>query len=577
MNRFLAIAIQRVLPAVVGLVFVVASVAKLLDSSDFERVLSRLGLTHPGVAWISLVIPPIEIALGISLIALWGGRRVIAFALATLAVFTGVLLYLVIDEGAGAPCGCSTSPGFDFFGGTALSGVLRNFLLMLLLSPSLFRPHVSVRVPQGALRCTSGRHIISLALAVVASQILVERAHAQWIGTMFDPRTPFLTPREAEAIGDRLMLNSEQRVILESLLATDREAMDRFLARWDEFRRAEARPDGDLTVPDAEERLRLAARGRAIMELVDNEAARREELRLSVQAILTIEQADSWNDFLRDRRRLRATTGDSHYAEERVDLVRLVSELDMDTSANPELTATLKVYEIVLDDLLVRREKLLHEYHRQAYMERIASNEGSKKQAHEFDPDVARGMTPAQVQEYARSLGERRRRDSIDAVRPLMNVRLRIRDAQRLYLDRIAAHLDDDQTDQLRRSFNRSAYPAIYRPAGRSWNADVYYGNVVELESLTDDQRAVIESLWAQHRVAFDAVSSQLARLQTREEQDWERRLLEGSDSEVTAQRDKLLRDRRELQERTVLGIRSILTHDQQRLVPDFLLRDDGW
>lgn len=125
--RFLA----HILRIVVGLVFIASAVAKLFPVEPFELILVDLGITNwLFVPFVSRTIIALELFLGLSILFnAWINNNIYYLAQASLFLFTGYLIFLLISVGNTADCGCfgkwmSLSP---------LLSLLKNIGLMVFL------------------------------------------------------------------------------------------------------------------------------------------------------------------------------------------------------------------------------------------------------------------------------------------------------------------------------------------------------------------------------------------------------------------------------------------------------------
>lgn len=199
---------------------------------------------------------------------------------------------------------------------------------------------------------------------------------------------------------------------------------------------------------------------------------RREELGeqfwADVKILLTEEQVPLWEDFERRRFRGRAISRQEQVLSGvGVDLVILTEEMELQPEQQELIKPTMTQYEVELDRKL------------RAYR-RIADEQAEK--AEELGQN---GNWMQNMDEYNEIFTTVR--DELVGVRAI----------HEKYLKQLTAMLGEDASAELMERFNKAAYPDIYR--------DSYVDNglrqVLELDSLTDEQREYVTALkqnWAQ-------------------------------------------------------------------------------
>lgn len=93
--------ISRLLAAAVGAVLAVAGASKLIDMDSWRRDARAQGI-WPAVAW---VLPPVEVLLGATLVALDPAPLTLGAATLLLMIFT-VFLVVSVMAGSTVPCAC---------------------------------------------------------------------------------------------------------------------------------------------------------------------------------------------------------------------------------------------------------------------------------------------------------------------------------------------------------------------------------------------------------------------------------------------------------------------------------------
>ncbi|MEX0686001.1 MAG: MauE/DoxX family redox-associated membrane protein [Balneolales bacterium] len=120
------IKVSTALALLLGFVFIFSGTVKLLDVQSFILMVSGYPL-FSSIAPLAMIIPPLEILLGVGLILLMNTRLLGLVTAGTLAVFTTIYLYGYYVAGI-TDCGCFGDLGFFDSSPTAL--VIRNLTLI---------------------------------------------------------------------------------------------------------------------------------------------------------------------------------------------------------------------------------------------------------------------------------------------------------------------------------------------------------------------------------------------------------------------------------------------------------------
>jgi hypothetical protein len=265
---------------------------------------------------------------------------------------------------------------------------------------------------------------------------------------------------------------------------------------------------------------------------------RREELGeqfwADVKILLTEEQVPLWEDFERRRFRGRAISRQEQVLSGvGVDLVILTEEMELQPEQQELIKPTMTQYEVELDRKL------------RAYR-RIADEQAEK--AEELGQN---GNWMQNMDEYNEIFTTVR--DELVGVRAI----------HEKYLKQLTAMLGEDASAELMERFNKAAYPDIYR--------DSYVDNglrqVLELDSLTDEQREYVTGLkqnWAQES---ERLRQTLVRAQREREENM--RLQDMWGGQRNPETREAQSELREIQLRYYDELLGVLSEDQKVGLPE--------
>jgi len=221
---------------------------------------------------------------------------------------------------------------------------------------------------------------------------------------------------------------------------------------------------------------------------------------------------------------------------ERVDLIRVVNDLELEEETRAELSSILEAYEIELDRQLMRRVK--------------------------------------QYEEGWSQFGELRRAGDMEGIQKLMEegreASLRVRDVNERFARQISGMLSETQRETFASQVNMATFPDVYRPR----HAHLAVDAAIAFDDLTPDQKSRIEALSASFSRKDRTLNSQL--VETIEEQEEEGTMEDffrrgrGDDPA-----DELWREKRVLSRDTVDQLKEILTEDQADRLPEAPRDDD--
>jgi len=413
----------------------------------------------------------------------------------------------------------------------------------------------------------------------LAILLMARPCEAQWVGTPWSPRSPFITDRELDEVIPSLGLTEDQRAVFLALIDDHRKRVNSLAEEWEEVasKRFDLAKRHDGPPPNSERHARLMRRGLGIAEEVQR--ARR-SLESSISAMLEPEQRAVWEDFILDRRRLRSLRTNTSFAAEQVPLVRIVTDLHDDDPIEQwtEVDQILNEYKRRLDVLLIERNNLTYEKYRSFYEDIIARHEGTYEDPLQLNAGDLDGLSGEEVME----VGERLRRLGVERAiareQPHKAVSEKVAQLKRATLERIASLLGPGPAERLREEFRRYAYPGLFdlpRAGVVRFNGHAFIERVRRLD-LSEQQRTVIESIARSYDVRFKAIAIQLVGLRDEEEKNWKEEMRGTLDPSIEQERSERLAQRKELQRTTIRTIRLQLTEEQRHAI-GFSADDRGW
>ncbi len=279
---------------------------------------------------------------------------------------------------------------------------------------------------------------------------------------------PAVTPTELESYGEILGLDDEQMQVAEILLEG---YIQQFQSKANEARSRMERLTEEAR--ETRDRERWGAIGEFRREFEAEGSKMEQTLFSDIRAVLTPEQNDRWEDVERTRRRER-TLGTGRMSGERVDLVRLTRELELNESQTADVREVLAQYELDLDRALIKRND--------AYAE-IQGGFGGGGRG--FDPEAMNAMF-----EKGREASSR------------------VRDINERYSRQVAGLLGDDVRGQFEQRVREASFPQVYRESRAQRSLTAAEG----FEDLTADQKEQIIAMKSRFSTEASAMNDKLAR-----------------------------------------------------------------
>lgn len=343
---------------------------------------------------------------------------------------------------------------------------------------------------------------------------------------------PSVNSDDIKSWKDRLKLSDEQNVTVEALFEAYQTqfAADAKVARDQvEALREEARQAQDPSIfQDIMAERQAFAKKRTAME---------KSFFADVQAVLNEQQMSEWPRIERDRRR-EQTLGRGLIAGERVDVVRLVEDMDLSPEQMTSVQPILDQYKDDLDRELITRNELLEEGQSRMREFMQAAMGGGEE-----NPDLEKLVT--------------RGRDA----------GMRVRDVNRKYARQIEGVLPEEKKAAFAAEVKRESFPMIYRPM---------YGTRVldaadKMEGLTDTQKTSLASIRDTYTRDMSALQSQMEKAMEDEQANFSLATMRqrGFGGMMNGPMADLDKQRRELDTTTFEKVKGVLTPEQAEKLPE--------
>lgn len=280
-------------------------------------------------------------------------------------------------------------------------------------------------------------------------------------------------------------------------------------------------------------------------------AALKRELETNLQSILTEDQLENWPDFERTLRRQK-TLPQGRLSGERIDLMLLLRDLDLDAKTSAALEPVVEEYTLALDRALAARNEAIEPSWDEIF--------GAMRAG-----DVDRAVALA--------------RDGT-------TLRISVRRVNERYAETIAGVLAETASQELAEEFRsiykRRAYPRIFRPTRtqRAFNA------AKEIEHLDEEVLAAIVALEGTYLIELTAKNRQLVQVTRKHEPDRGQRWLRWGAARMAGQRPQRRQEedpiRETFAERTELDqkyrnrLEDLLTPEQVAMLPQQRQQREG-
>lgn len=358
---------------IVGVVLMLAGIAKLVDASDLVRAISSVGIrTHVELAATSLI--GLELGLGAACVLGLHSRALATATLVTLMVFTAGLIVLRLRSGH-STCGCFGAI-FAGAGGESFGFALwRNAMLIGLVAAPGTWEAIKRRASSktGSQAKAAAPPIITMSVLLLAS--LYSPTTTAQLSSMYSPWHPHLerplrtwfTPAIVEEIVERARLDETQAILARHLFTEHQARMLAFREQHEEacgFSRMAEDCEALLKLR-GEDRIEalipLADREAKLESIADAQAALEQRFVDEVRSLLTDSQKEYWPIVLEWLHRRRWLAIGSGYPGDRFDLSSLVEDMKLiesDLVVPPEqFAAVLQSHLSMLDAAIVEQCK----------------------------------------------------------------------------------------------------------------------------------------------------------------------------------------------------------------------------
>lgn len=254
-----------------------------------------------------------------------------------------------------------------------------------------------------------------------------------------------------------------------------------------------------------------------------------------MKALLTEEQAAKWPRVERMRRR-DATMRRGFVSGESVDVIRLLDEFKASDEQKAAMQPVLEQYEAELDKALVERNEL-------------------------YDAAMNQGMGMWRQGDFA---------GMDEMLKKGREAAMRVRDINRKYARQLQGMLPEEEQSRFDSVFRERSFPRVYRPTYASRAMEIVGG----FEDLTEDQKSRVGELRATFEREVGTINKRWAEAVEESEQNMSVRDLMGmggGNEQVREARNQ----RRTLEERTLEQLKSVLTAEQIKKLPDRRGRED--
>lgn len=345
------------------------------------------------------------------------------------------------------------------------------------------------------------RHTLAapLALALTLTPALAEDARWQFGNFQnedawsFSPSSLPLSHRDLESIADTLSLDDTQRSFIDEQLDTLR---SRHRQAWVTF--AEQRSDAQhASRTNQDYAAQQTKTNTLIAEFRAEQNQLIEQFFADTQLVLTREQEQLWPRVELDRRRITTLVKYACFDDEAVDLIAVVSALDISDETRAELQPILDRYAQTLDPVLLARNRkaaALGKTLREIEQHRMLAY--SRPDPMNFDP--------AEMEKIQQEINERQL-DSVDDALDVRKAAARVRDVNREFMREIEKHLPEQTLEQWSKATdvkaNQSPF-AFMNDGSRATMMLKYIENLDQMTAAFETQM----SLWAEEDSMADYV-----------------------------------------------------------------------
>lgn len=293
------------------------------------------------------------------------------------------------------------------------------------------------------------RRLVVGTILAVSIGAVAPAAAAQFGGGGFGGQGSTISSRDLRQYGDILELDDEQRevvqILFEDFMQETQDITAKVRTQMEAAREDMRSGGGDFTV---------------FRSITEDSNKKREDLQKQflgdVRVMLSEDQVEHWPRLERAIRRNQSMRR-GFMSGERVDLTKVVEQVELDESSLAQVNVALGQYEVDLDRAIVAR-------------------------------DEAQTRAIGQAGEVFRSGDRGAIEDLFDKQRKLS---VRVRDVNRRYAREIEGRLTEDEKARFSDAFKRASFPQVFRTGQGQRVLDL----VLAYEDLGDEQRETIEEI----------------------------------------------------------------------------------
>lgn len=371
--------------------------------------------------------------------------------------------------------------------------------------------------------------VSGLVVAVVlAVSMLATNAHAQMFRAgMRGAMEADFTSKGLEEAAEILRLDDDQKMIAEELLKG-------YLVEWEELRgrmnqvmegaRQEFRETQDPSVwQDIQE---------VMTKFDDEKKAMTDRFVGDLKLTLTEEQLDRWPTLERQRRRAATMQNNPmSLSGEGVDVIALVKEMEFTPETMEGVAPILERYEVELDRALIERNEI---------QEKGMGRAMELWQNQDFD-------TMEKIFNEARDAG------------------VKVRDANRRAAKQITSVLPEEQAALFEQKFKEASFPQVYR---RSFAVRAFE-TANDMADLTTEQREQIGQMRSQLDRELATLNDKMAASIEKDEMERSIQGMMGMGRRGPGGDNAARQERRDYETKMVERLKSVLTPEQQALLPE--------
>ena len=409
-------------------------------------------------------------------------------------------------------------------------------------------------------------------LVVIMYAVMVQSVNAQWVGSIADPALPLIPNDLIDSMGRRLQLSDTQQTEINSVIERFSVQQKKLIQTSFELsledgklgkQEWERSKNGEPVVQSVADRRMVIFKKQ--LSMADQIAAMKEQTLSDIKLLLTPDQAEAWEQLLRDRRRKLTINRDATFIGEGVDLLVCLDEANV---SNLELAPIRKRYAEDLDPLLIKRNQIRVEDLRKYYQQHLDGTLGKgDPRIYAIMDSVHSAEDIPRANRQLEELGVILRKKELQRERPTHQSALQVRRLNLQYLDEFKQHLTLTDQQRLMKVYQKDAYSSY--PIFFPLEADRYIEGLINDKTLDEKTRAEITRIRDENYLPQrDQLNLALAGAYERRELRWEQRILGTLDPSYENRIKQLHNQRRTLQQQTIRDITPLLSEDTLKKYP---------